>query len=107
MKRIRRRVRKALAAKGFKRLRPDPLGLLLPVPGPGARRRGHPKKKSVADAPEASLTEPMSSYSAEERERVRHGLGMLARMVVRAHLRRQASRSGAVPEPPAECEDAD
>ena len=107
LRRVRRRAQEALDVNGFRRLRPGPLGWLFPVPGPGARRRGPPKKKSVVDAPEASLTEPMSSCSAEERETVRHGLRMLAGMVVRAHLRRQASRSGAVPEPPAEGEDAD
>ena len=107
LKRIRRRVRKALEVNGFKRLRPDPLGWLFPLLVPGARRRGRPQKKSVADAPEASLADLMSSYTPEERETVRHGLRMLAGMVVHAHLRRQASLSGAVPEPPAEGEDAD
>ena len=57
------------------------------------------------------------SYSDEEREVVRRGLRILARIIVAAHLRRQTSRSGAeakngtrertgmaAPEPPAEGE---
>ena len=107
LRRVRRRVRKALEVNGFKRLRPDPLGWLFPLLVPGARRRGRPQKKSVVDAPEASLADLMSSYTPKQRETVRHGLRMLAGMVVRAHLRRQTSRSGAVPERPAEGEDAD
>ena len=98
LKRIRLRVRKALAAKDFKRLRPGPLGRLLPLPAPGARRRGHPKKKSVADAPEASPTEPMSSYTPKQRETFLKGLGILARVAIRAHMERQAPGSGTAPD---------
>ena len=47
------------------------------------------------------------THSAEERETVRRGLRILARMIARAHLRRQASRSGAALRPPAEDEDGD
>ena len=63
LRRVRRRVRKALEVNGFKRLRPDPLGWLFPLLVPGARRRGRPQKKSVVDAPEASLADLMSSYT--------------------------------------------
>ena len=38
---------------------------------------------------------------------MRRGLRILARMIARAHLRRQASRSGAALRPPAEDEDGD
>ena len=44
-------------------------------------------------------------YSAEEQETLRRGLRILARMIARAHLRRQESRSGAAPKPSAEDED--
>ena len=47
------------------------------------------------------------TYSPEQRETVRRGLRILARMIARAHLRRQASRSAAAPRPPAEDEDGD
>ena len=47
------------------------------------------------------------THSAEERETVRRGLRILARMIARAHLRRQASRSAAAPRPPAEDEEGD
>ena len=40
------------------------------------------------------------AYSAEQRETMRRGLRILARVIARAHLRRQSSRSGAAPEPP-------
>ena len=47
------------------------------------------------------------THSAEERETVRRGLRILARMIARAHLRRQASRSVAALRPPAKDEDRD
>lgn len=47
------------------------------------------------------------AYTAEERETVRLGLRILARMIARAHLRRLASRSGPETRPPAEGEDGD
>ena len=48
-----------------------------------------------------------TAYSAKQQETLRRGLRILARMIARAHLRRQASRSGPAPEPPAEGEEAD
>ena len=48
-----------------------------------------------------------TAHSAEQRETMTRGLRILARMIARAHLRRQESRSGAAPRPPAEGEDAD
>ena len=46
-----------------------------------------------------------TAYSAEERETLRRGLRILARMIARAHLRRQEARSAAAPRPPVEEED--
>ena len=46
------------------------------------------------------------SYSAEQRETVQRGLGILARIIARSRLLRQASRSTAA-RPPAEDEDGD
>ena len=63
---------------------------------------GNPLTNRRATAKRGSPT-----HSAEERETVRRGLRILARMIARAHLRRQASRSGAAPRPPAEDEDGD
>ena len=59
--------------------------------GTSTRIPGSPKKSSTA-------------YSAQQRERMQRGLRILARMIVRAHLRREASRSGSVPHEPPSCE---
>ena len=40
------------------------------------------------------------TYSAEERETVQRGLRIIARMITRAHLRRQALRADTEPETP-------
>ena len=48
-----------------------------------------------------------TAYSAEQRETLRRGLRIPARMIARAHLRRQAARSVTAPMPPAEHEDGD
>ena len=40
------------------------------------------------------------SYSAEQRETVQRGLRIIARMIARAHLRRQALRAETEPETP-------
>ena len=45
--------------------------------------------------------------SAEQRETVRRGLRILARIIARAHLQRLASRSEAAPRPTAEDENGD
>ena len=54
--------------------------------------RKRPNKKKIpgegtADFPQDN---PVASYSAEQRRRVRRGLRILARVAVRAHLRRSA-----------------
>ena len=46
-----------------------------------------------------------TAYTAEQQETLRRGLRILARMIARAHLRRQEFRSGAAPRPSAEDED--
>ena len=46
-------------------------------------------------------------HSAEERETLRRGLRILARMIARAHLRRQEFRSAVAHRSPAEDEDGD
>ena len=58
-----------------------------------------------ADGRKPSTDRRATAYTAEQRETLRRGLRILARMIARAHLRRQESRSGAAPEPPAEDED--
>ena len=47
------------------------------------------------------------THSADQRETMRRGLRILARMIARAHLRRQAVRSVTAPRPPAEDEDGE
>ena len=50
-------------------------------------------------APNTRAAPPV--YTAEQRETVRRGLRILAKIITRAHLRRQAARSGAAaPGPP-------
>ena len=60
-----------------------------------------------ANGRKPSTNRRTTAYSAEERETLRRGLRIIARMIARAHLRRQASRSTASPRPPAEHEDGD
>ena len=48
-----------------------------------------------------------TAYTAEQQETLRRGLRILARMIARAHLRRQAARFVTAPRPPAEDEDGD
>ena len=61
-------------------------------------------RKTVSNPVTASERTSLS-YSTEERAVVVGGLGILARIVARAHLRRQESRSGATSELPTEGED--
>ena len=70
----------------------------------GMRRAngGNPPTNRRATAKRGSPT-----HSTEERETVRRGLRIIARMIARAHLRRQAARSPAAPRPPADQEDGD
>ena len=51
------------------------------------RRRKPPDRKTSPD-------EPLSEYTPQQRERIRKGLRILARVIVRAHLRRQAELDG-------------
>ncbi len=75
-------------------------------PWPMQRRDG------MSDMRDANLRNPSTDRRtmadpAEQREAVRRGLRILARMIARAHLRRQASRSLSVPKPLAEREGGD
>lgn len=60
-----------------------------------------------ANARNTSTDRRTTAYSAEQQETVRRGLRVLARMIARSHLRRQASRSLPAPRPPVQDEDAD
>ena len=46
-----------------------------------------PSRKGPAD-------KPLSEYTPQQRERIRSGLRILAKVIVRAHLRRQAELDG-------------
>ena len=46
-----------------------------------------PSRKDSAD-------QPLSEYTPQQRERIRNGLRILAKVIVRAHLRRQAELDG-------------
>ena len=69
------------------------------------------KVNELARKPSTDLRETakrgLPSCSAEHRGKVRRGLRILARMIARAHLRRQAARSAAAPRPPTEGEEGD
>ena len=62
------------------------------------KRRRKPRKNAFGKAntrrkapgSSASKDRPMSSYSPKEREKIRRGIRILARMIVRAHMRRNA-----------------
>ena len=41
-----------------------------------------------------SPDEPLSEYTPQQRERIRRGLRILAKVIVRTHLRRQAELDG-------------
>ena len=58
-----------------------------------------------ADGRKSSRNQRATAYTAEQRETLRRSLQILARIIARSHLRRQESRSGAAPRPPAEDED--
>ena len=47
------------------------------------RRRKPPDRKVSPD-------QPLSEYTPQQRERIRKGLRILAKVIVRAHLRKQA-----------------
>ena len=62
------------------------------------------KDKGRREKTGGAVTHPVAGppvYTPEQRETVRRGLRILARIIARAHLRRQAERSGAAaPGPP-------
>ena len=47
------------------------------------------------DEPGDSQAQPMASYSAEQRRLIRKGLRILARVAIRAQMRREAARNRA------------
>ncbi len=55
-------------------------------------RRADREKTSTRDP--SSPKSATAAYTAEQQERMQRGLRILARMIVRAHLRREASRAG-------------
>ena len=57
-----------------------------------------------ANGRKPSRDQRATAYTAEQQETLRRGLRILARMIARAHLRRQESRPAAAPRPSAEDE---
>ncbi len=47
----------------------------------------------------SSAQNSSAAYTPKQREQLQHGLRILARMIVRAHLRREASQGGPAPPP--------
>ena len=60
--------------------------------------------KAEAKGLEETLAEPMAGYTPEQREILRNGHRLLARLAIRAHMRRQSPRIGAAPGSPTEGE---
>ena len=61
----------------------------------------HKGRRTVSGRQAGNLTATSPVYTPEQRETVRVGLRILARIIARAHLRRRAKRSSAVaPGPP-------
>ena len=60
--------------------------------GRNSRKPKDPGSKSsnLEDSP----NKPLSEYTPQQRERIRSGLRILAKVIVRAHLRRQAEPDG-------------
>ena len=56
------------------------------------KRRNRRRKRPSGIAPEISANRPLSSYTPEQREKIWRGLRILARMIIRAHMRRLASQ---------------
>ena len=58
-------------------------------------------RKGTSERIPGSPKQAPTAYTAEQRERMQAGLRILARMIARAHLRRESSRAGLAPtEPP-------
>ncbi len=53
--------------------------------------RKNQRKRGEKPAEDESLAELMSSYTPEQRRAIRKGLRILAKVAVRAHMRRQAA----------------
>ena len=53
---------------------------------PAHRRGKSPSRKATPER-------PLSEYTPQQRERIRKGLRILAKVIVRAHLRKQAGLS--------------
>ena len=56
------------------------------------------RKRPGGDAPDETLTELMSSYTPKQREILLKGFRILAKVAVRAHMERQASRPRTAPD---------
>ena len=63
--------------------------------------RKNQRKRGARPAEDESLAELISSYTPEQRQAIRKGLRILAKVAVRAHMRRQAA---AISEPEAQPE---
>jgi len=58
-------------------------------------RKNGPSRSDVRKKPDPASPQ----HTAREREKMRTGLRILARIIARAHLRRQASRTASAPPP--------
>ena len=64
------------------------------------RRNNHNnRRKTRAGATDPTITTAPQAYTAGQLETMRHGLRILARIIARAHLRRQASRAESASSP--------
>ena len=56
--------------------------------------RNRQKKRRGLDAPDTSADSPMESYTPQQLRTIRKGLRILAKVAVRAHMRRNAAHAG-------------
>ena len=59
------------------------------------REKNHSNRRKATGRPVGNPPAPWPVYATEHRETVRQGLRILARIIARAHLGRQAERSAA------------
>ncbi len=65
--------------------------------------RNGQRKRSGGDASDPSIDRPMQPYTAEQRAQLQRGLRILARMIVRAHLRGEIPKAASLStKPPSE-----
>ena len=61
------------------------------------RGNGESRKQERRDEDESPPDDPLAGYTPKQRERVLNGLRILARVAIRAHMKRQAETDASGP----------